>query len=79
MKRVLFPFRTRTILVVGITFIASFFSFLHIGQKSMWFDEVHSVFFAGLPWSELWAVLSSMEANSGLYYVLIEVLACFWG
>lgn len=61
-------------LVVGITIVASFFSFLHIGQKSMWFDEAHSVFFAKLPWSELWAVLSSMEANSGLYYVLLK----FW-
>ena len=68
-----FPFPPNY-LVVGITFIASFFSFLHIGQKSMWFDEVHSVFFAGLPWSELWAVLSSMEANSELYYVLLK----FW-
>ena len=46
-----FPFSHPNNLVVGITIIASFFSFLHIGQKSMWFDEVHSVFFAKLPWS----------------------------
>lgn len=61
-------------LVVGITILTSFFSFLYIGHKSVWFDEAHSVFFAKLPWRDFWEVLSNKEANMGLYYVFLK----FW-
>lgn len=62
------------LLVIGITIVASFFSFLYIGHKSMWFDEAHSIFFAKLPWREFWSILSNKEANQGLYYVFLK----FW-
>jgi mannosyltransferase len=61
-------------LVIGIAMVAAFFSFLHIGDKSVWFDEAHSIFFAKMPWRDLWTVLVSKEANQGLYYILLK----FW-
>jgi uncharacterized membrane protein len=61
-------------LVIGITMVAAFFSFLHIGEKSVWFDEAHSIFFARMPWGDFWTVLSSKEANQGLYYIILK----FW-
>lgn len=60
--------------VIGITVIASFFSFLYLGQKSIWLDEAFSIFFAKLPWGDFWALLSAVEGNQGLYYVLLK----FW-
>ena len=61
-------------IVIGITVIATFFSFLQIGQKSIWLDEAFSIFFAKLPWGDFWALLSAKELNQGLYYVLLK----FW-
>ena len=60
--------------VVGIIVIASFFSFLYIGQKSIWLDEAFSIYFAKLPWGDFWGILSTVELNQGLYYVLLK----FW-
>jgi uncharacterized membrane protein len=61
-------------LVIGITIVASFFSFLYIGHKNIWFDEAYSIYFAKLPWREFWSVLSCMDANQGLYYAFLK----FW-
>lgn len=61
-------------LVIGITVVASFFSLLYIGQKSIWLDEAYSIFIAKLQWGDFWAVLSAIELNQGLYYVLLK----FW-
>lgn len=61
-------------LVIGITIVATLFSFLHIGQKSIWLDEAFSIYFAKLPWGDLWAVLKNVETNQGLYYILLK----FW-
>lgn len=61
-------------LVIGITIITSVFSFLYIGKKSIWLDEAFSIYFAKLPWRDLWAVLSNVEANQGVYYILLK----FW-
>lgn len=66
--------RYANILVAGITFVAAFFSFLYIGNKSVRFDEAHSIFFSKMPWRDFWTVLFSKEANQGLYYVLLK----FW-
>lgn len=63
-----------TNLVIATTSIASFFSFLAIGKKSMWLDETCSVFFAKMDWGDFWAVLSARELNQGLYYFLLK----FW-
>lgn len=60
--------------VIGITIVATIFSFLHIGQKSIWIDEAFSIYFAKLPWRDMWAVLSNVETNQGLYYILLK----FW-
>jgi mannosyltransferase len=61
-------------LVIGITIIASFFSSLYIGQKSIWFDEACSIFIAKLPWGDFWELLSAKELNQGFYFLLLK----FW-
>lgn len=66
--------RYSNVLVAGITIVAAFFSFLYIGNKSVWFDEAHSIFFSKMPWRDFWTVLSSKEANQGLYYIILK----FW-
>jgi uncharacterized membrane protein len=64
-------------LVVGITIVASFFSFFHIGQKSIWIDEGISVLLSKLPWRDFWAVLSSMELNMWFYSLLLKLWIFF--
>jgi len=61
-------------LVIGITMVAALFSFLYIGQKSIWLDEATSISIAKLPWEGFWERLSSRDLNQGLYYFLLR----FW-
>jgi uncharacterized membrane protein len=60
-------------LVIGITIVASFFSFLHIGQKSIWIDEAISILIAKLPWRDFWAILSTIELNMWLYLLFLKL------
>jgi 4-amino-4-deoxy-L-arabinose transferase-like glycosyltransferase len=60
--------------LVAVTLLASCLSFLRIGGDSVWFDEANSIYFAKLPWSEFVRVVTTYEANQGIYYLLLR----FW-
>jgi 4-amino-4-deoxy-L-arabinose transferase-like glycosyltransferase len=60
------------ILLAAVTLLASLLSFLHIGSDSLWFDEANSIYFAKLPWSGFVRVVTTYEANQGLYYLLLR-------
>lgn len=62
------------ILLAAVTLLAACLSFLHIGGDSLWFDEANSIHFAKLPWSEFLRVVTTYEANQGVYYFLLR----FW-
>ena len=66
-------FSSPNILVPAITILASFFSFLHIGSDSIWFDEAHSIYFAKLSWEEFYRIITAYEANQGFYYLLLKL------
>ena len=43
-----------------------------IGDQSLWLDEGYSFSFAATPWSNFWALVTTSQANMGLYYVLLR-------
>ena len=45
---------------------------LFIGRNSLWSDEIVSLQIASLSWRNFWEVLSTHEANMGLYYLLLR-------
>lgn len=49
--------------VLGISFL---------GHRSFWWDEAYSVHFAKMDWLHLWKALALVEANAGLYYLLLK-------
>jgi len=52
-------------------------AFINIGQKSLWWDEACSVLFASSSWKELWRIISTDEANQGLYYIILKLWISF--
>jgi mannosyltransferase len=63
-----------TVLVGGITCLASFLCFWNLGDKSIWWDESVSIGLARADWSTLFQTITHGEANMGLYYFLLH----FW-
>ena len=61
-------------LVTVITIIASVFSLLHIGQKSLWLDEGYSILFGKVSWGDFWLITYYLELNQVLYHLLLR----FW-
>lgn len=60
------------LLVAGLTALAAVPSLLFLGRESLWLDEAYSVFVAWLPAGDFWDLITSSQANSGLYYVLLR-------
>lgn len=67
----------QTLLVVGITLLASLFSFLNLGQKNIWIDEGISIAIAKMSWGDFWALLSGVEINMWFYFLLLKVWILF--
>jgi len=61
------------ILLAGIISLSAIPSFLFLGEKSFWGDEILSVLFARESWSSMCRTLSLREANMSLYYVLLKL------
>jgi mannosyltransferase len=57
----------------GILPLAAVLTFLYLGDKSFWFDEIFSVNVAGMNWPEFRHVLFRYEANQGLYHFLLHL------
>lgn len=55
-----------------LTTLALLLRVLALGHKPFWQDEVFSVLFVRMQWSQFWSILKSAEANMGLYYVLLR-------
>jgi mannosyltransferase len=64
--------RSVVVLVVGITAVTLAECLIFLGRESFWLDEAYSVFLARLPSTEFWDVLTTSQANSSLYYVLLR-------
>jgi mannosyltransferase len=57
---------------LGATLLAAACVLNGIGDKSLWFDEGLSLHFATVPFDEFWRLVTSREANGGLYYVFLR-------
>lgn len=57
---------------LGATLLAAACVLHGIGEKSLWFDEGLSVYFAKAPWDELRHIIVTRESNAGLYYLLLR-------
>ncbi|MCW5893616.1 MAG: glycosyltransferase family 39 protein [bacterium] len=58
---------------LGATLLAAACILHDIGEKSLWFDEGLSVYFARAPADELWRIVRTREINAGLYYLLLRL------
>lgn len=70
--------RTHLLLILVLA-ISTLVAFLLMERRSYWLDEVFSVSFVQLSWSELWAILRLHEAHIGLYYVLLKLWTTLFG
>lgn len=66
------------IILVPVLF-AAFLSFLYLGAKSFWLDEVFSIAFVDSSWSQLWEIVIQREPNMSLYYVLLKIWVMAFG
>ncbi len=57
----------------AIVVLASGLTWLYLGQKSLWLDEVYSIATAR-SWDGMWQTLRQYDANMWLYYLLLH----FW-
>ena len=58
--------------LVLFIFLGSILRVLFIARNSLWSDEIVTLQIASLSWRDFWQVLSSSEANMGLYYLLLR-------
>jgi mannosyltransferase len=56
----------------AVTALAAVTVFISIGEKSFWLDEGYSYAFAQSSWSQLWDIVSSSQANMGIYYGVLH-------
>ena len=61
-------------LLAVATVTAGALGFLFLGKPSLWVDEIFSATAARLSLSRLWGLVTSSQANMGLYYFLLH----FW-
>ena len=59
--------------------MAAVFSFLYLDKPSLWLDESFSVAFASLGWAEFGSLVSSLETNMSLYYLLLKIWISIFG
>lgn len=59
-------------IVLAAMALATTLSLLCIGRKSLWIDEVSSIFLAR-DWSRMWRELITSDANMWLYYILLHL------
>lgn len=57
---------------LGATLLAAACILSGIGEKSLWFDEGMSLHYATIPASDFWRIVTTREANGGLYYLLLR-------
>jgi mannosyltransferase len=57
---------------LALTCAAGVLCFLQLGDKSLWHDEAFSIALARLNLSSLWTAITSGEAFSGLYYLVLK-------
>ena len=58
--------------ILVLTCIALVLRVIALGHKPLWQDEVFSVLFCRMPWTQFWSILKSAEANMTLYYLLLR-------
>jgi mannosyltransferase len=58
--------------VGALTALAALLSLLALGRESFWLDEAYSVFVARLPAGDFWGLITTSQANSALYYLLLR-------
>src|SRR5437868_3628707 len=58
--------------LVFFIFLGSILRVVFIARNSLWSDEIVSLQIASLSWRDFWRVLSTSEANMGLYYLLLR-------
>ncbi len=59
-------------LLMAVLLLASATSLAQLARKPFWMDEVTSVTLAQLPAASFWQAISTREANSSFYYVLLR-------
>lgn len=65
--------KEQVLIVLFTTLLAAGLGVLLLGRKSLWLDEVFSVFAAKLDWAHLWSLASTTQANMSFYYVLLHL------
>ncbi len=55
-------------MLAGVVALAVSTSMARLGSTPLWFDEIATERASGLPWSGLWRLLHTTDANLGLYY-----------
>ena len=57
---------------LAILALATLLSIFHLGAKSFWLDEAHSVLFARQGGASLWRLVTHGEPNMSLYFLLLH-------